>query len=322
MNSSIKSKEIVKKISTFLILAFVFLFFTITTNSFFATKNMINILRQVSILGILTAGMTFVIISGGMDLSVGSQLGLTGVLCATFMKGFGMGSGFSVILTILIATAFGIITGLLIVSLKVSAIVITLGMQTVIRGFAYIFSGGIPVYDIPESLVFVGQGYVGPIPVPVIIMLIIVGVMGFILHKTYFGRYVYAIGGNVEAARLAGVQVNKILVALYAISGFLAGIAGVILMGRVSSGAPASGTGTEMEVITAVIIGGVSINGGKGSMMGAFFGALIIGILSNGLTIMNVGQYYQDVITGIVLILAVAFDTLISREKVKKVKAQ
>lgn len=317
----INSKEIIKKISTFLILAFVFLFFTIATDNFFAVKNMINILRQVSILGILTAGMTFVIISGGMDLSVGSQLGLTGVLCAMFITEFSMNDIVSVILAVLIATAFGIITGLLIVSLNVSAIVITLGMQTVIRGFAYIFSGGIPIYDIPDELVFIGQGYVGPIPVPVIIMLVIVLIMGFILHKTYFGRYVYAIGGNVEAARLAGVQVNKILVALYAISGFLSGIAGIILMGRVSSGAPTSGQGTEMEVITAVIIGGVSINGGKGTMIGAFFGALIIGILSNGLTIMNVGQYYQDVITGLVLILAVAFDTLISREKVKKVKA-
>ena len=238
-----------------------------------------------------------------------------------FITEFQINDFVSVVLAVLTATAFGVITGLLIVSLNVSAIVITLGMQTVIRGFAYIFSGGIPIYDIPEELVFIGQGYIGPIPVPVIIMLVIVLIMGFILHKTYFGRYVYAIGGNVEAARLAGVQVNKILVALYAVSGFLSGIAGIILMGRVSSGAPTSGQGTEMEVITAVIIGGVSINGGKGNMVGAFFGALIIGILSNGLTIMNVGQYYQDVITGLVLILAVAFDTLIGREKVKKVKA-
>lgn len=319
--SKVNSKEIIKKISTFLILAFVFLFFTVATDNFFAVKNMINILRQVAVLGILTAGMTFVIISGGMDLSVGSQLGLTGVLCAMFITEFQINDFVSVVLAVLIATAFGVITGLLIVSLNVSAIVITLGMQTVIRGFAYIFSGGIPIYDIPEELVFIGQGYIGPIPVPVIIMLVIVLIMGFILHKTYFGRYVYAIGGNVEAARLAGVQVNKILVALYAVSGFLSGIAGIILMGRVSSGAPTSGQGTEMEVITAVIIGGVSINGGKGNMVGAFFGALIIGILSNGLTIMNVGQYYQDVITGLVLILAVAFDTLIGREKVKKVKA-
>lgn len=319
--SKVNSKEIIKKISTFLILAFVFLFFTVATDNFFAVKNMINILRQVAVLGILTAGMTFVIISGGMDLSVGSQLGLTGVLCAMFITEFQINDFVSVVLAVLTATAFGVITGLLIVSLNVSAIVITLGMQTVIRGFAYIFSGGIPIYDIPEELVFIGQGYIGPIPVPVIIMLVIVLIMGFILHKTYFGRYVYAIGGNVEAARLAGVQVNKILVALYAVSGFLSGIAGIILMGRVSSGAPTSGQGTEMEVITAVIIGGVSINGGKGNMVGAFFGALIIGILSNGLTIMNVGQYYQDVITGLVLILAVAFDTPIGREKVKKVKA-
>ena len=315
--SKVNSKEIIKKISTFLILAFVFLFFTVATDNFFAVKNMINILRQVAVLGILTAGMTFVIISGGMDLSVGSQLGLTGVLCAMFITEFQINDFVSVVLAVLTATAFGVITGLLIVSLNVSAIVITLGMQTVIRGFAYIFSGGIPIYDIPEELVFIGQGYIGPIPVPVIIMLVIVLIMGFILHKTYFGRYVYAIGGNVEAARLAGVQVNKILVALYAVSGFLSGIAGIILMGRVSSGAPTSGQGTEMEVITAVIIGGVSINGGKGNMVGAFFGALIIGILSNGLTIMNVGQYYQDVITGLVLILAVAFDTLIGREKLK-----
>lgn len=321
MKVNIKNKEFIKKISTFLILVFVFLFFTFATDNFFATRNMINILRQVSIIGILTAGMTFVIISGGMDLSVGSQLGLTGVLCAMFLSEFQMNNALSVVLAIMIATCFGLITGFLIVSLNVSAIVITLGMQTVIRGFAYIFSGGIPIYDIPEPLVFLGQGYIGAIPVPVVIMLIIVLVMGFILHKTYFGRYVYAIGGNIEAARLAGVQVNKVLVSLYAISGFLAGIAGVILMGRVSSGAPASGTGTEMEVITAVIIGGISINGGKGAMAGAFCGALIVGMLSNGLTIMNVGQYYQNVITGIVLILAVAFDTLLGREKVKKVKA-
>lgn len=321
MNVSLKSKEFIKKISTFLILAVVFIFFAVCGDGFFAMKNMINILRQVSIIGIITAAMTFIIISGGMDLSVGSQVGLTGVLCALLISEYGMGNAGSVIIAVLVATLFGVITGALIVSLNVSAIVITLGMQTVIRGVAYILSGGIPIYDIPEPLVFIGQGYVGPIPVPVIIMLVIVLIMGFVLHKTYYGRYVYAIGGNTEAARLAGVQVNKILISLYAISGFLAGIAGIILMGRVSSGAPASGTGTEMEVITAVIIGGVSINGGKGNMIGAFFGALIIGMLSNGLTIMNVGEYYQQVITGVVLIMAVAFDTLLSREKVKKIKA-
>ena len=157
--SKVNSKEIIKKISTFLILAFVFLFFTVATDNFFAVKNMINILRQVAVLGILTAGMTFVIISGGMDLSVGSQLGLTGVLCAMFITEFQINDFVSVVLAVLTATAFGVITGLLIVSLNVSAIVITLGMQTVISGFGYIYPGGIPIYARHESLVFVGQPY-------------------------------------------------------------------------------------------------------------------------------------------------------------------
>lgn len=313
-----KSKNIIKQFSTILLLLVVILFFSLTTDAFFASKNMINILRQVAVLSILTCGMTFVIISGGMDLTVGSMLGLTGVICAKLLVETQMSPILAILITIALATIFGMATGILIVRLKVPAIVITLGMMTVARGLGFILSKGLPIYSIPEKVVNLGQGYVGAIPIPVIIMLVIVAISAFILNRSYFGRYVYAIGSNEEAARLAGVPVNAIKVGLYSVSACLAGIAGVILMARISSGAPASGTGMEMDVVTAVVIGGVSINGGKGKMSGAFIGALLIGVLSNGLTIMNIGEYYQQVVKGIVLILAVAFDYFSNKEKVKR----
>ncbi|MBU9738494.1 ABC transporter permease [Diplocloster agilis] len=316
-----KSKNILKQFSTIILLVIMVIFFAVMTDTFFAAKNMINILRQVAVLGILSAGMTFVIISGGMDLTVGSLLGLTGVVCAKFLVEYQMNSVVAILLTLVILTLFGTITGLLIVKLHVAAIVITLGMMTVARGLAFIISGGLPIYDIPEGVVTLGQGYVGAIPIPVITMLVIVVIAAFILNRTYYGRYVYAIGGNEEAARLAGVAVDKIKVSLYSASAFLAGIAGVTLMARVSSGAPASGTSMEMDVVTAVVIGGVSINGGKGKISGAFIGALIIGVLSNGLTIMNIGEYYQQVVKGLVLILAVAFDVFTNTDRIKKVKS-
>lgn len=315
---SIKNK--LKQFSTIFILLILIIIFTIASQNFLKVNNLLNILRQVSVLSVLTAGMTFVIISGGMDLTVGSLLGLTGVVLAQFTTKAGLPIASAIAFTVLLVTLFGMITGLLIESLQVSAIVITLGMMTVARGLAYIISGGLPVYDIPEAIVFLGQGYITGIPVPVLIMLIIVVIMGLILKYSYFGRYIYAIGGNVEAARLAGVTVGKIVVSLYALSAFLASIAGIVLAGRISSGAPASGTGAEMDVVTAVVIGGVSVNGGKGNMFGAFIGAIIIGVLSNGLTIMNIGEYYQQIVKGMVLIMAVAFDVLANKEKVKKVK--
>ena len=315
-----KINEFLKKYSTVILLLAVVVFFSVMTDSFLATRNMINILRQVAVLSILSAGMTFVIISGGMDLTVGSMLGLTGVICAKFIVEMQLNPVISIIFAVILMTLFGTLTGLLIVKLHVAPMVITLGMMTVARGFAYIFSGGIPIYDIPESVVFLGQGKIGPVPVPVIIMIIIVLIANYVLNNSYYGRYVYAIGGNEEAARLAGVAVDKIKVSLYSMSAFLAGIAGVILMARISSGSPQSGTGMEMDVVTAVVIGGVSISGGKGKIMGAFLGALIIGVLSNGLTIMNIGEYYQQVVKGVVLILAVAFDTYTNTDKVKKVK--
>lgn len=316
-----KNKNFMKQFGTIVILFILIICFSITTSSFLTVKNGINVLRQVSVLGILSVGMTFVMVAGGMDLSVGSLLALTGVICAQLLIKFQMSSPVAILITLVILTLFGIMTGALVVKLEIPPMIITLGMMTVARGLAYIITGGLPIYGIPDSIVFLGQGYIGPIPVPVITMLVIVLIGSFVLNKTYQGRFLYAIGGNEEAARLAGVAINKIKIAIYGISGLLAGIAGITLMGRLSAGAPTSGTSMEMDVITAVVIGGVSINGGHGKISGAFVGALIIGVLSNGLTIMNVGEYYQMVVKGAVLILAVAFDKFSSREKVKKAQA-
>ena len=194
----------------------------------------------------------------------------------------------------------------------------TLGMMTISRGLAYIITGGLPVYGLPKGFVAIGQGYIGIIPIPVIFMLIIFLIGGFLLNNTYFGRYFYAMGGNQEAARLAGVNVGKLKIATYLISGFLCGIAGLILMFRINSGQPTAGIGMEMDVITAVVLGGVSLSGGEGKITGVFIGCLIIGVLSNGLIIMNIGEYYQLVVKGLVLVLAVSFDKLGQREKIKK----
>ena len=311
-------KQILKKYSTLIILLALFILFSVTSENFLKVNNILNVLRQISVIGILTCGMTFVIISGGMDLTVGAYLGLAGVIAAKLMGEAAMPIPVAIFLTIAILTLIGLLTGCLIVGLDVSAMVITLGMMTVVRGLAYILSGGLPIYDLPESVVNFGQGYIFNVPIPVIVMLIIVVIMTLVLKYSYFGRYIYAIGGNEEAAKLAGVSVGKIKASLYAISAFLSAIAGIVLAGRISSGAPASGNGTEMDVVTAVVIGGVSVNGGKGTMIGAFWGAVIIGILSNGLTILNVGEYYQQVVKGMVLIFAVAL--LANKERVKRVK--
>jgi ribose transport system permease protein len=317
----VKNKNYIKQFGTIVMLLILVVLFSISTSSFLTFKNGINILRQVSVLGILSVGMTFVMVTGGMDLSVGSLLALTGVICAQLIVQMKMASPLAILVTLVILTLFGLMTGALVVQLQIPPMIITLGMMTVARGLSYIITGGLPVYGIPDSIVFLGQGYIGLIPVPVITMLIIVIIGSFVLNKTYQGRFLYAIGGNEEAARLAGVAISKIKIVIYGISGLLAGIAGITLMGRLSAGSPTSGTSMEMDVITAVVIGGVSINGGHGKISGAFVGALIIGVLSNGLTIMNVGEYYQMVVKGAVLIFAVAFDKFSSREKIKKSQA-
>ncbi len=277
---------------------------------FLSISNIFNLLRQVSIIGICSVGMTFVIISGGIDLSVGSMLGVSGVSCAMLIS-CGLSPAFAILIAILIGAVIGFIIAFFINYVKMVPFIVTLGLSTTLRGIAYVITNGVPVYGIPDSIGFVGRGYLfNIIPVPIII-LVIVFILGiFILEKTTFGRKVYGIGGNIEASRLSGINVKKQIYKIYMLSGILSSIAGIVLLGRINSGQPTAGEGYEMDIITACILGGISFTGGEGSLSGVVIGLLIIGTLTNGMTLMGIPDFWQWVVKGLVLILAVSIDNL------------
>ena len=286
-----------------IIVIFIVLFvvMSIFAPNFFTGNNMVNILRQVSISGICAVGMTFVMLTGGIDLSVGAILGVSGVLTAMMML-----KGIPSLLASIIALALGVviggITGAIIHYIEIPPMIATLGTMTSLRGVAYLITGGTPVFGFDESYSKIGQGHVGVIPIPVIILAIVYVIGIFVLSKTKFSRYVYGIGGNQEVARLSGIKVARVKIAVYAISGFCSALAGLVMLGRVNSGQPRAGESYEMDVITAVVLGGVSLNGGVGNLSHVIFGVLIIGVLTNGMTMMAVDDYWQRVVKGLILL--------------------
>lgn len=304
-----------------LLLLFVVLIFSALSPNFLKVKNLFNIARQVSMLGIIACCTSFPMIAGGMDLSVGSVLSFAGVFAALLMENLGMDPILAVILVLLTSAFLGLLNGLFAVKLGVEPIIVTLGTMTAYKGVAYLLCDGVAIYGMPESFCILGKGYVGGIvPIPVIILCIVIIITSFILNKTTFGRSVFAIGGNQEAARLAGINVSRNKAALFAISGFGAGLAGLIMCARLSSGVPNSGTGYEFDTVTACVIGGISINGGEGKISSIICGVLVIGVLRNGLTLLSINEFYQNVISGTVLLLAVAFDVLQQRYKMREDK--
>lgn len=304
----------------FFILLFVIL--SVVAKGFFDYRNLINVARQVSIIGIVSVGMTLVIMTGGIDLSVGSILAASGTIAAYLMVKLNTNMYVAILVGTLVGLLVGLLNGFLITKLDIPPLITTLATMTGIRGVAYIVTQGIPIYGFPEKFALLGQGYIWVIPVPVILM-VITFILGYIvLNKTVFGRHCYGIGGNKDAASLSGVNVNKSLMAVYVISGLLAGFAGVVLLSRINTGVPTAGTSFEMDVITAVVLGGVSIAGGEGKLKGVIIGVLIMGVLSNGLIILSVQEYYQWAVRCIVLLLAVGFDRnidkILSKNKSKK----
>ncbi len=287
--------------------------FTVTSDVFLTSANLLNVLRQVSIIGICAVGLTFVLLTGGIDLSVGSVIGVSGMTCATLVA-----AGFPVVLAIAGALAFGLLAGLLagfiINEAGIPPLITTLGLMTTFRGVSYIIGGGLPVYGVPDGLKALGQGYVLGIPVPVILMAITLALGHVVLTYTRFGREVYGVGGNEEAARLSGVNVKTLKYKVYALSGMLAAFAGIVLMARVNSGQPKGGEGYELDIITAVVLGGVSIFGGVGRLSGVLAGVLIMGVLANGMILLNINEYVQWVVKGAVLLAAVALDQFIHRQ--------
>lgn len=291
--------------------AFIILFLALSVVSdvFLTTANLLNILRQVSIIGIIAVGMTFVVIAGGIDLSVGSIMALSAVVAASFATTQG---DYPLIVALVIGMLVGLfcgsVNGLIISRFQVAPFIVTLGMMTAARGVSMVYTNGRPVINLSDSYNAIGGGYFLGLPIPVIIFVCIVLIGIFFLRYTRFGRYVYATGGNEQSTQLSGINTAKIKFAVYAIAGLAAGIAGIVLSSRVMAGSPVLGQGYELDAIAAVVIGGTSLFGGIGSVMGTVIGVLIIGFMNNGLDLLNVSSYYQQIVKGVIIILAVLLD--------------
>ena len=300
-------KEYLDKYKSLIGLVLLCIIITFVTPSFLTLANISNVFTQVSVNAIIAIGMTFVILTGGIDLSVGSTLAISGALGASIIKSTG-----NIFLAIIVASIVGIVIGLvngiLIAKGKLQAFIVTLATMTIFRGATLVFTNGTPISKLPEKFLEIGNGKLGFIPVPVIITIIIAIISIYALSQTRFGRYLYALGGNEESAKLSGINTDKIKVMTYVISGFVASIAGVIITSRIGSASPNAGTGFELDAIAAVVIGGTSLSGGEGKISGTIVGALIIGVLNNGLNLMNVSPFYQSIVKGLVILIAVLLD--------------
>ncbi|ALC83134.1 ribose ABC transporter permease [Bacillus gobiensis] len=304
--------ELQNRLGMIIILALLCLILSFTAPNFLEVSNLLNVLKQVSIIAILAAGMTIVILTGGIDLSVGSTVALTGVV-SVMASAAGVNTFLAMLIGIGTGYIVGLINGFLTAKAKLPAFIVTLGSFTYVRGLAYVISGGYPIALQAAGFKFVGAGYIFGIPVPIYIMLIVYVIMFLVLKYTMFGRHIYAIGGNQEAARLTGIKVERSLINVYSISGLLAGLGGVVLAGRLYSGQPTAGQMYELDAIAAVILGGTSLTGGVGKIQGTIIGVLIMGVISNGLTLMDVNYYWQLVVKGGVIITAVLIDRLRAR---------
>ena len=295
----------------FFILVIEFLIFSLASKSFLTLGNILSVGRQMSFTGIAAIGMTLVMLTGGIDISVGSMLAMAGVLCAKLSADVGLPLWIAVVITLLIGALFGLINGAAVTRLHIPALIATLATQTILKGIAYLLTNAVPVKNLSATYKFLGQGYIfGVIPVPLIITVALYVLAWWYLDKTYLGRRVYLSGGNEEAARLSGINTKWTITGAYVFSGVFAAIAGVLMAARLGSGQPSVGSGFEMDVITATVLGGISVNGGKGKVVNVFVGACIMGVLANGMTMLNINQYLQWIINGLVLLFAVTMSNL------------
>ena len=305
------SANLIKSNAIWLVfIAEVIIFAIASGGTFLTPNNVVNISRQVSYYGIASIGMTFVILIAGIDLSIGSIITFVNVICAYMMVNMGMNMWVAVIISLVFATAIGTLNGAMVASIGIPALIATFASQTVFEGISYLISGGRPISGFTPDFGLFGRWTVGPVPVCALIMIACFALGSFILNKSYFGRYFYAIGGNEEAAELSGIRVNRMKYLIYALSGLFAGLAGIVLLSRSGSAQSTVGKGLEFDVITCVVLGGVSVNGGVGRMSGVVAGVLIIGSLTNGMILMDVSEYTQMVVKGLVLAIAVGIDCM------------
>lgn len=303
------AKKKLNKLGPLLALVVLVIFVTIMNPSFMSPTNLLNLLRQVSTNALIAFGMTFVIITGGIDLSVGSTLALSSALMAGMIA-----SGLNPVLAMgvgLVLGAFlGACNGVMITKGKMAPFIATLATMTIYRGLTLVYTDGNPITGIGNSFIFkyMGRGYLFGIPFPVVVMLLFFGVLYVLLHKMTFGRKTFALGGNEKAAFIAGIKSDRIKIAIYSISGLMAAVAGIIITSRLNSAQPTAGNAYEMDAIASVVLGGTSLSGGRGRLVGTLIGALIIGTLNNGLNLLGVSSFYQQVVKGVVIIIAVLLD--------------
>lgn len=293
-----------------MVLVAMMVLFSFLSPYFFTVQNLTNILVQNAYIIIAAVGLSFVMISGGMDLSIGFQMSVVGVVTAVFMNWLNVPVAPSIAVGIACGLIMGLINGFASISLKVHSLIVTLGTMTIFQGASYIISNQQAIINLPPSYKFIGQGYIeGWLPVSVLLMIACVAAASFVLNFTALGRMIYAIGGNEEAAYLTGIPVNQIKIVVYALCGLFAAIAATVLFARSGSAASSTGPGTEFTAITAAVLGGISFKGGEGRMMGLVTGVLILGVLSNGMQLVGVNTYAQYIVKGAVLLAAVGFDT-------------
>lgn len=299
------------------VLIAVIAFFSIASGNFLTVSNMRTILLQVSSVCVCSLGMMFVLVTGGIDLSVGYMASAVGMFSAFCMDSLKMNGAVSILIALVFALTIGAVQGILIAKVKVPPFIVTMAFMNGLKGFSYLITSGRAIYDLPDFVRGIGQGEVLGIPVPVLIMLILIIITAFFTRKIYVGRYFFAVGSNEDAARLAGINADNVKIVTYMLSAFFAFVAGIIMMGRLATASPNSGDGFEFDVITACVLGGVSMSGGKGHVYQAAVGAIIIAALNNGMIQLHIDTYVQLIIKGLILLLAVVFDSMQQNRKTK-----
>ena len=312
-----KFLDIYGKVGVYFLLFIVILIFSLLSDVFLSINNIKNIGKQVSMIGICSVGITIVLLTGGIDISCGSVIALVTVVGAWLMAECGINIWVALLVCLLIGALLGLWNGIVITYFKLPALIATLAMQSIARGIAFVITKGTPIYGLPEQIKGISQGEVLGFPVSILIMLVIFLWGYWFLEKTYIGRHIYALGGNIEAARLSGISVDKVMLLVYTLSSLLSALAGVVMLSRINSGQPNAAQAYEMNVIPSAVLGGISVNGGEGKILNVIAGVLIMGCLSTGMTIIGLNEYWQYIVKGIVLTLTVAVDN-VQKGKLKR----
>lgn len=301
-------KDNIGIIIALLVMCIFLIVFPTTRTTFMTPKNVFNILRQNASNLFLATGMTMVIILGGIELSVGSVIALSGVVAAGCVINFGLPEIIGFLAAIAVGAVVGMFNGIVICKTDIPPFIVTLASMNITKGIALVLTGGSPIRCMTDAFKFPGAGYVGPVPTPVILMIIVFIIAAFMINRTQLGRHIYAVGGNAQAAKFSGINVQKVKFIVYTYTGIMSGIAGVVVASRLYSGQPTAGDGAEMDAIAAVVVGGTSMSGGSGRLGGTLIGVLIIGVLNNGLNLLGVDSNWQYIVKGLVILLAVYVD--------------